>query len=120
MDSPNAVFKKNVREQAAIVARLKKKYVFWSGIRVMAFLFFTICIIYFANARNMEAVVALALIFPVLFGLLIKYHNKIAFNRDHADNLKTVNQQETLRLQGNLKSFDTGAEYIDPLHPLQH
>ena len=117
MDSPNAVFKKNVREQAAIVTRLKKKYVFWSGIRVMAFLFFTICIIYFANARNMEAVVALALIFPVLFGLLIKFHNKIAFNRDHADNLKTVNQQETLRLQGNLKSFDTGAEYIDPLHP---
>ncbi|MCG8322473.1 MAG: DNA mismatch repair protein MutS [Cytophagales bacterium] len=117
MNSPNAIFKKNVKRQAEIVTGLKKKYVFWSGIRVTVFLLFIICVIYFANARNTEVVVGLGLIFPVLFGLLIKYHNKIAFNRDHAENLKAINQQETLRLQGNLKSFDAGSEYIDPLHP---
>ena len=117
MDSPGKTFKKIIKRQTEIVAGLKKKYIFWSGIRVMVFLFFIIGILYFASVRNTQVVIILGLIFPVLFGLLIKYHNKIAFDKDHAQNLQLINQQEILRLQGNLKSFDPGTEYDNPLHP---
>lgn len=117
MSSPNSTFKKIVEQQTEIVAELNKKYSFWSGIRVAVFLVFTVSIIYFANARDVQTVLVLGFIFPVLFGLLIKYHNKIAFERNHAQNLKQINQQEIQRLKGNLKSFDQGLEYSDVLHP---
>ncbi len=117
MESPKATFKRIIEQQTEIASRLKQQYAFWSGIRVTVFLVLLVAIVYFANLRNMELVITFVLIFPVLFGLLIKYHNKIAFNRDHAENLKQINQQEILRLQGNLKSLGSGSEYTDSLHP---
>ena len=117
MESVKTIFERVIEQQTEIAAKLKQQYTFWSGIRVTVFVVILVAIVYFANLRNMELVIMLGSIFPILFGLLIKYHHKIAFNRDHAENLKQINQHEMLRLQGNLKSFDSGSEYIDQLHP---
>lgn len=116
MKNTTTVFEDKITQLAGIHAGLKKKYAFWSTIRVVVFLVFTIAIIYFANRRDLDIVIILGLIFPVVFGIIIQYHNKIAFRKTHTENLKQINIDEILRHNGKLKSFESGAIYLDPAH----
>lgn len=88
-----------------------------SIIRALLFIITIIFLIYFANDRNFQAVWFIALIFPVLFASIVQYHNKIRYKRDHAQILSAINEEEILKLQGSLKSFETGEKFYEASHP---
>ncbi len=111
------IFEENINDLLTQLDKVKKQYALWSTIRVMIFLAFIIAIVFFANKRLLDVVISLAVAFPVVFGIIIKFHNKIAFKKTHTENLIKINQDELLRNKGNLKSFDTGASYLETIHP---
>jgi DNA mismatch repair ATPase MutS len=100
---------------------LKKKYTsrsnMLSTIRVLLFVLTIIFIVYYANDRNGEAVFFSFLGFVILFGLIVNYHNKQKNKRILYQNLVIINQEEVLRLEGNLRGFDKGERFAYSLHP---
>ena len=112
-----ATFKQKASAYQLEADRLSRQYNRFSFIRLISFALALIALIFFANERNGEAIIVLVLVFPVLFGLLIKKHNQITYKRDHARFLNRINQDEISKHRGELKKFDGGDEFIDPLHP---
>lgn len=111
------IFEKKISSLQNLHESLKKQYGLWSTIRVVVFLAFIITIVYFANERALDIVIILGVLFPIIFGVIIKFHNKISFKKTHSENLIKINEDELLRDKGHLKSFDTGIDFLNPIHP---
>lgn len=112
-----AAFSARDKAFTASSEKLSKQYNRLSLARIALFICAVVALIYFANARDFTAVSGIAVIFPILFGILLKIHNKIAYEKAHALFSAKINQQELLRLDRNLKSFDTGERFMDANHP---
>lgn len=97
--------------------RYHRKSNYLSAVRVFMFVTAIILIIYFANDRHGEAIFFTSLIFTVSFGVVLKYHSRIKKKRTQYENLVTINNDEVRRMEGNLKSFDSGARFAGNLHP---
>lgn len=112
-----AAFSARDKAFTASSEKLSKQYNRLSLARIALFICAVVALIYFANARDFTAVSVIAVTFPILFGILLKIHNKIAYEKAHALFIGKINQQELLRLDRNLKSFDTGERFMDANHP---
>ena len=112
-----AAFKDRASAFAAAAEKLSKKYNNLSIVRTGVFLCAVVGLIYFANTRNFAAVSTIAIAFPILFAILLKIHNKIAYEKAHALFMTSINNNEILRLETDLKTFDSGERFIDPNHP---
>ncbi|MDQ3534379.1 MAG: DNA mismatch repair protein MutS, partial [Bacteroidota bacterium] len=88
-----------------------------SIVRAGVFILSVILLVYLANDRNFTWVWIIALCFPLIFGAIVKYHNKIRYKRNHAQILSDINKEEILKINGNLKIFETGDRFHDDLHP---
>ncbi|MGK7394624.1 MAG: MutS-related protein [Candidatus Cyclobacteriaceae bacterium M3_2C_046] len=116
-NAPQEVFKNNVVQFRQREDYYTSKSSLYSTIRTILFIVFLIGLIFFANEKILSMVLVLLLIFPLIFGLLIRFHNQINFKRDHARYLKEINQEELDRLEMKLKLFDQGLDFQDHLHP---
>lgn len=116
-DQITAAFSARGKAFTASSEKLSKQYNRLSLARIALFICAVVALIYFANARDFTAVSVIAVTFPILFGILLKIHNKIAYEKAHALFSAKINQQELLRLDRNLKSFDTGERFMDANHP---
>jgi len=116
MTSPKTTFTENILRYKESLAMLQKKYTFWSTIRVVFFVAALVLLLYFANDRNIAFAIYTMVLFPILFGVLIKVHNNIAFLRQQSQNLLKINEDELKRQKNELKEFDTGEEFQNPLH----
>lgn len=96
---------------------LSRRYNNLSIVRISMFVISVIALVYFANSRDFVAVGIIAVGFPVVFGLLLRKHQKIAFKKNLAKFLSTINGGEILRQEGNLNSFDSGDRFIMEDHP---
>lgn len=85
--------------------------------RIMVFIMGIIGIVYFANAKLPEILTIFGIIFLFSFSLIIKYHNKSKAEGSHLKHLEQINQAELERMQGNLRSFESGEKYISAQHP---
>lgn len=117
VDLVTSSFRERAASFLAVSKALAKQYNKLSIVRTIVFLGAVIALIYFANLRNFTIVTSITLVFPFLFALLLKIHNKIAHSKAHAQFIVSINEAETLRLEGNLKSFETGERFIDLNHP---
>ncbi len=88
-----------------------------SLIRIILFVATLIGFVYFANIRAGAALWMLLLVFVVSFPLLVRYHNKLRAQRKLYTDLKQINLHEIKRMQDDLKGFDPGYAYADPVHP---
>ena len=105
-------------------ADLQKKYLIYRTtynriaiVRIVLFIVFLVVAVLFANAGIGYGLGASVLIFPVLFGALINYHNRVKFERDQFKFLVEINNAEVSRLKGHLSGFDGGEEHVDLTHP---
>lgn len=112
-----SAFKDRVTTFTAASEKLSRKYNSLSIVRTAVFLCAVVGLIYFANIRNFAAVAAIAVVFPLLFAILLKIHNKIAHEKAHVLFMATINNNEISRLETDLKTFDTGERFLDPNHP---
>lgn len=115
--SPSEIYQEKVSDYNKESSYWSGRFNRWSAIRTIYFLLAVVALVYFANDRNYLAVSAVALSFPIIFGLIIRHHNRIRYKKNHAFFLGEINKGELLRLEGNLHSFYKGDEYNQVLHP---
>ena len=85
--------------------------------RIILFVLFLVTCVWMANAGMGYPLGISILLFPIAFGLIIRYHNRVRFERDQQRFLSLVNQEEIARLKGDLQGLNPGTGYSDPLHP---
>jgi len=111
------IFKERVSQYTQQAQALDKQYNLYSTVRVVLFLVAIIAFVYLANVRSGLGVALVAAGFPLVFGIVVNKHNRIARLRNKSKHLKAVNEAELLRLTGNIQSLEDGIEYLQPKHP---
>lgn len=110
------LFERRAEKFLRIAEELKKRSTTISILRVLLFLIAIILIVFFANARNLPALITTTLIFTFVFSALINHHNRINQQQELARNKSKVNKDEILRLNNELYSFDEGKTFINHHH----
>lgn len=111
------IFERRQKRYEEIEARYEKKYIVYSRLRVVIFVLGAVAAVFYANERNGTAVAICVAVFTLLFLLVVKRHNLIAYRRDISRILKEINEQESLRLMLKLDGFDGGEEFRVKNHP---
>ncbi|WP_245756218.1 MutS-related protein [Pontibacter chinhatensis] len=88
-----------------------------SWLRVGVFVAGVAVAYYFFRAGNTTAGTLAILGFYALFILVMRWHSRLNFRHQQLRLLRQVNEQEVERLQGKLKNFDSGQEFVDDHHP---
>ncbi|WP_276497797.1 MutS family DNA mismatch repair protein [Pontibacter litorisediminis] len=88
-----------------------------SWLRVGVFVAGAAVAYYFFRAGNTTAGAVAILGFYALFVGVMRWHSRLNFRYQQLRLLRQVNEQEVERLQGKLKSFDGGQEFVDDHHP---
>lgn len=117
MSKPSNIFQDRIKHFDDLHKALSKKYNVIATLRVTVFLVFLIAFIFFANQKNPLFLGITAIVFPFVFGLVVRAHKKIAYNREQASLTKKINEKELRLTKGNLKLEDPGVEYLDKKHP---
>jgi hypothetical protein len=110
-------FDNNVSKFQAEDDRLSGLFNRISTIRIATFVVALIMAVYFADVPNATALGLVVLIFLISFVVLVKWHNRVKYERNHARFLRQINEQELARLRGDLSSFDGGEEFNTIDHP---
>ncbi|MTI20375.1 hypothetical protein E1176_05010, partial [Fulvivirga sp. RKSG066] len=95
---------------------LNKQSNVYSTTRIVLFIIAIVLIVYFANIRYGLGIGIVALLFPVIFGSVVNRHNRVTKKLLRCRNLTKINEEEILRLKGDLKSFDSGNEFLIEKH----
>lgn len=72
-------------------------------------------LIYFWSAGWLLITLAACVTF-IPFLLLVKYHNRLFYEKDYLEKKIEINKQELEALNYNIAPFDGGNEYVDPTH----
>lgn len=110
-------FEQRVELYSKKYSTLNKQYNFIATVRLLVFVAFVIVFILFANYKMGSELGLSVLLFPFVFGLIVKSHQKIKYQRQHAKFLKEINEREILIYDGKLKELEEGKEYLDKNHP---
>ncbi len=110
-------FERRASDYQAGSQSLSRKYNRVATVRILVFVIFLIALVWLANAGIGTAVGIILVLFPVGFGLIVRYHNKVRFERDQQKFLAQINEEELVRLEGKLSQFDPGTPYLDQQHP---
>lgn len=102
-------------EHQAVAQELKKKSLSISVLRLIAALGFGISIYYYLLS-NQPILAIVATLSVVAFFVLVKLHNKIAYQRKINTALININKDELAYINTNAFNFDDGAEFIDTKH----
>ena len=96
---------------------LQNKTTRYGSLRLIVFIISLISLVYFINERNGTLAFTVLFIAPLVFGLLVKLHNKYKRNLKLNRNKEQILQEELKRLNLDLSGLDGGNEFIDHQHP---
>lgn len=88
-----------------------------SWLRVGVFVAGAVLAYFFFKSDNTTGGTLAILGFYALFILVMRLHSRLNFRHQQLRLLRQVNEQEVERLQGKLKNFDSGQEFVDDHHP---
>ncbi|PTX15141.1 MutS-like protein [Pontibacter mucosus] len=88
-----------------------------SWLRVGVFVAGAVLAYFLFKADNTTGGTLAILGFYALFILVMRWHSRLNFRHQQLRLLRQVNEQEVERLQGKLKNFDSGQEFVDDHHP---
>ncbi|MEL7002414.1 MAG: hypothetical protein AAFN93_06735, partial [Bacteroidota bacterium] len=114
---PREIFASKASTANESFIKLSSEHKVIATVRVILFLLAIVLIVIFANSKIMLGIGAVVLLFPIPFGLLVKYHNKVGYARDQAKYINQINENEIKILDGDLTGLNEGQEFIDKLHP---
>lgn len=114
--NPKEQFIYTQKQFASEAEILAAKYNRLSVVRITTFVLALIAMVYFANAGNGKMIGILALVFPIIFGGLVTWHNRLKYARNQAQFLVQINEEELVRLAGKLSSFPGGDNYQSGEH----
>jgi len=110
------VFQDNIDLYDTEHITLNKKDNMLSAIRLALFIMSISLAIYAANDRNGLLLSVVLLLFFIIFGILIRYHNKVKFKSKTSLFLKNINEEELQRSKGVFQKLKKGEEYFDKNH----
>ncbi|OEK00686.1 DNA mismatch repair protein MutS [Roseivirga sp. 4D4] len=101
------------KQEAEALEEQTRRY---SLLRLVAFIFSFILIIILANERLLEVVWVVGPICIFVFVSLLKHYNELMRQKQRANFLKQINENELLRLKNELSGFDKGLSQLDEEH----
>ncbi|MBL6446150.1 DNA mismatch repair protein MutS [Fulvivirga sp. 29W222] len=119
MDSTNIFNERKALFEQSFIA-LNRRYNSIAALRITLFIMAIVLIVVFANIRDGLGIGVTVIVFPIIFGLIVKKHNKIAEHRDLARFSALINQQETDRLANRMTELDQGNQFKNKKHPYLH
>lgn len=97
---------------------MARKYAQIAILRAVFFVLGLIVLVYLANARLSTAFAISLLLFLVVFGALVRWHQQIAWQRNYLGHMADIQQEEMMRLNGQLAAIPAnGSAFADPMHP---
>lgn len=118
--TPLDTFKQTKAHYDLLHTSLNRKYNTLAGVRILLFLSSIILIVVFANFRIDVGIGVTLILFPFIFGFIVRSHNKLKERRDMAHFTTLVNQDEINRVNNNLAGIDDGEMFMDKKHPYLH
>lgn len=109
-------FVNNISKYQKEDKRLSKLFNQISTIRIVTFISFLMLAIYVADIPNAKALAGVIIALLVSFIVLVKWHNRVKYARNHARFLKQINEDEVKRIEGDLSTFDSGEEFKSDEH----
>ncbi|GHT28861.1 DNA mismatch repair protein MutS [Bacteroidia bacterium] len=98
------------------IEALKKKIHLIGTIRLLLVLA-AIATIWFLWGHDWRLLVGIVLAYAIPFAVLMKYHNKLAFRKDHLESLCLLCTNELKGLNYDFSAFDGAPEMINGEHP---
>jgi hypothetical protein len=109
-------FEKRIHRFSGEYETLDSKHKSLSILRVTIFVVLASLIVYAASDRNGALLAVLIIIAIVAFGIIIRIHNRVKFDRKTASFLKGLNEEEAKRAEGDLSKVYQGNEYENQKH----
>ncbi len=104
------------KEKAAI---LKKRYNFYSIIRLLVALIF-LAGLYFYNETSSSVLLICLFLLAGIFLFLLKIHQFISWNKKLEEELVQVNDEEIEFIRDDQYAFGDGSEFIEPSHAFSY
>jgi hypothetical protein len=111
------IYRDKIKEYDVKLLKLSKLLNRISFLRLFIFVLSIIILIYLFSLNLLTPILIVFLLSILSFGVVIKYHIKIAFLKKQTAFLKGINESEILREKCNLEEFDTGQKFINQNHP---
>ena len=111
-----SIFTKRIQHFTEEFQALNSKHKSLSLLRVILFVALVCLVVYAANTRNPYLLSGTIIVFVVVFGIVIQIHNRIKFKHQNTLFAKKINEEEVLRLNGNLSGLYNGLKYEDKNH----
>lgn len=92
----------------------KSQYI--SMFRIVSFLGFLILVVLAANRGDLALLILTTILFIILFGVLVNLHDRVRYSMKQSEFLSRINEEEILRIKGNLESFERGGYFLDENH----
>ena len=110
-------YQQNIEQHQQTVTELNKKLTELSWSRLVVFVFAVFLIVLFASNGMAVITWLLVLVGGGSFAFLMKQHNQVTYQKQHATFLAEINEQEILRQQNQLATFPDGRTFIRRDHP---
>jgi len=114
---PAEVFGENVTTHAAREAYFAGRHRVVAWVRVAAFAVAGVGVYYFLSAEMLVQALAVLFGLYLVFLILVRWHDKVGYQREQHRLLAQLNRDELARLDGKLGQFDAGLRYLDTTHP---
>jgi len=116
MSTNTTFFKNRVQLLDQHLAELKSKSNNISALRIFLFVSFISLFIYILNIRVFIPLIAVTFVFITVFGLIVKWHNKVKHNLMLTKKMSQINQEEIHRLKYNFEELPMWDEFADERH----
>jgi len=117
LDELKSFYQKRKNDFSITLASIKKKINVISNLRIIVALVFLV-VLYFAFSHTILFLAAVPLL--IVFTVLVLRHGKLYDQKIHLENLVKICQMEERALNGDISSYPSGSEFIDPHHPYSH
>ncbi len=88
-----------------------------SLVRLITFLSMIVISLMAADSGNIYLLFLTLIVFIIVFSILVYFHNQISFLSRHFKFLSQINEDEILRIQGKLDTFENGIQFQNEHHP---
>lgn len=109
------IYRQRAEEAGRRLARIQGQIYRTSMLRLLLFVAGVAGLITFRH-EGWAVLAGTALVTFVPFAGLIKYHNRLFRQKDHAEKMSEVNRQELAALDYDTSAFNDGKEFADPAH----
>lgn len=110
-------FERRINDISKLAESYQKKSGIITSVRLAIFAFFIALWIYTLNELLIEAFLILVILFPFIFGVVVRYHRKLNYKKRFYSHLVNINEEEIRRIDLKPESYSNGTKYLDESHP---